>query len=122
MDFQTKLNSIMTSVPYEKIREDSFNALKVDGLLTGRPEDIEYIIMEQVDIFKLQYGKKFRDALWDAAFHQIRKTLAHDVKKWHADKVATGMAETMAKELCAAMTEDMDNFDLTSHDIGEAGA
>jgi len=115
-DYKEAMDRLLLSIPYDKIRVAVFDALKKDGILTGENEDINFLILEQIDHFKMQYEKRVKQQAWDIIFRQIRKTLGHDIKKWHNDQVAEGFAESLK-----AISEDM-CAELVDCDLGGEGA
>jgi hypothetical protein len=115
-DYKEQLDRILLTIPYEKIRQAVFEALKKDGILSGEHSDINFLVLEQVDHFKMKYEKRIKQQCWDAIFRQIRKTLGSDLRNWYDSKVAEGFADslkTISEEMCDQ---------LEGCDIGEAGA
>lgn len=101
---QEQIEKILSEINYDKIREEAFVGLNKDGLMKGVGEDIPYMVMEQVDLFKLGPMKRIRNQVWEIVFRQIRKTLAHGIKDF-----------TQKRFFEEAMKDD-----LSSIDIGEA--
>ncbi len=96
---QEKLDSLIASIPYDAIREKAFNRLNEANLVDGRGKDIHFMIMEQVDIFKTDKMRAIKQLVWDHAFRQIRKNLAHGIAEWTQKRVSE---EYMKKELVEA--------------------
>lgn len=95
-DLQQKLDKLILNIPYDEIREKSFQRLNDASLLDGRGQDIHFMILEQVDIFKSDEMKKLKQEVWDHVFRQVRKNLAHGVVEWTQKRVSE---EYMKKEL-----------------------
>ena len=111
-----KLDQILAMIPYDDLFNKSFDVLKRDGMLEGKNSDVEYMILEQVLQFKEKYGKQIQEACWDVIFRHIRKNMSNDMMKRYYTKLAENKADIMAKDLVAAMTEDM--ADLDAVDLG----
>lgn len=101
---QEQIEKVLSEIPYDKIREEAFVALNKDGILKGVGEDTSYMVMEQVDLFKLGRMKRVRNQVWEIVFRQIRKTLSHGIKEFTEKRY---------------FEESMKN-DLSNIDIGEA--
>lgn len=101
---QEQIEQILASIPYDKIRDQSYEALDKDGLIKGIGEDIWYMVHEQVDVFKLTQLKKVRQQIWDVVFKAIRRTLSHDVASY-----------TQNRFFNEALKDELQNID-----IGEA--
>ena len=104
MTMAEKIEAVLNTIPYEAIRSEAFEGLLKDGVLKGEGVDIEYMCMEQVDLFKLKHMDKFAEKVWDIVFASIRKKLNHDIKAYTQKR----------------FFEEAMKADLSYIDIGEA--
>lgn len=79
---QEKIEKVLREIPYDKIRDEAFDALMKDGMLKGEGYDIHYMCMEQVDLFKVKHMRKVKAAIWEPIWRQIRKVMTHKIKEY----------------------------------------
>ena len=82
MTMAEKIEAVLNTIPYEAIRNEAFEGLLKDGVLKGEGHDIEYMCMEQVDLFKLKHMRKVKAAIWEPVWRQIRKVMAYKIKEY----------------------------------------
>lgn len=82
MTMAEKIEAVLNTIPYEAIRNEAFEGLFKDGVLKGEGHDIEYMCMEQVDLFKLKHMGKYAEKVWNIVFASIRKRMMQDIKNY----------------------------------------
>lgn len=98
---QESIESLLLTIPYSEIREHAFKRLNDAKLLNGNGKDINFMVLEELDIFKAEHMKEIKQKVWDIVFRKIRKTLHHGVVDWTQRR--------MSEEL---MTRELDGIEL----------
>lgn len=104
-DLTEKIDEILKTIPFDKIRENSFEVLRDGGVLIGERDDIEMIIMEQIEQFKADHGKRVQRAVWDATYRQVRKILGARIKEWYDERLAEAFNESVIKAIESKIDE-----------------